>query len=146
VAIGGILAGVDHVEIVRRAFAAAFRPDPDWVALAEFYAADHVMVTRTDAVDGGEWIGAAGYRDWLRSTEEGIEWHSTIGEVTEIDADRVLALVPTTIRGRQSDLDLGEHQLAALVTLRDGKLVRTDMFASIDDARAAAGVARPDSG
>jgi ketosteroid isomerase-like protein len=60
-------------------------------------------------------------------------------EVTEIDHQRVLAVLPTTIRGRQSGAAT-EQRLAAVVTVRERKVVRTEIFWSRAEALEAAGL------
>jgi hypothetical protein len=53
-----------------------------------------------------------------------------LAEVTEIDHQRVLAVTPTKFRGRQSGAET-EQRCASLVTVRDGKVVRTEVFSPL---------------
>jgi ketosteroid isomerase-like protein len=57
----------------------------------------------------------------------------------EIDHERVLAVTPTKFRGRQSGAET-EQRIAAVVTVREGKVVRTELFLSPEQAREAAGL------
>ena len=68
-----------------------------------------------------------------------MEWEVTLAGVTEIDHDRVLAVMPTKFRGRQSGAKT-EQRIAAVVTMREGKVVRTELFQSPEHAREAAGL------
>ena len=73
---------------------------------------------------GGSVRGAQGYREWLTSISETLEWEVKLAEITEIDHERVLAVTPTKFRGRQSGAET-EQRIAAVVTVREGKVVRT---------------------
>jgi ketosteroid isomerase-like protein len=60
-------------------------------------------------------------------------------EVTEIDHQRVLAVLSTKVRGRQSGAAT-EQRLAAVLTAREGKVVRTQLYGSPEKALEAAGL------
>jgi ketosteroid isomerase-like protein len=131
----------ENVEIVREAIGAALRrPKPDWDRMNELFHPDHEFLSRFEKGLGGRvGRGAQGYRDWLAHTAEMIEWETRLGDVTNIDDERVLAMTPTKIRGRQSGAE-SEQPLASIVTVRDGKVVRTEAFGSKDEALKAAGL------
>lgn len=59
----------------------------------------------------------------------------------EIDEDRVLAIMPSSIRGKSSGVKLEEQAFAAIVTARDGKIIRTEVYSSPEAALEAAGLA-----
>jgi ketosteroid isomerase-like protein len=128
----------ENAAIVRRALEAATRkPKPDFDTMNALFHPEHEYFSGQEALEGGVRRGARGYRDWLVGTEEDFEWHTTVEEVTAIDEDRVLAVVPTifhTPRGVSL-----EQRMGALVTVRDGKVVRTEIFQSPQDALEAAG-------
>jgi hypothetical protein len=54
--------------------------------------------------------------------------------VTEIDTDRVLAITPTIFRGKSSGVVLREERVAGIVTVRAGKIVRTELYRSPEQA------------
>jgi ketosteroid isomerase-like protein len=60
--------------------------------------------------------------------------------VTEIDDDRVLAIIPTRTHGKSSGVTLDEQRAACFVTVRGGKIVRTEVYPSPEEALEAAGV------
>ena len=127
----------ENVEVVRRAIEATLRrPDPDWETINALYHRDHEFLPRDVGLEGSR-RGARGYRDWLISATETIEWEGTLAEVTEIDEERVLAVTPTKFRGRQSGAET-EQRNASLVTVREGKVVRTEVFQSPEQALEAA--------
>ncbi|HEX2466773.1 MAG TPA: nuclear transport factor 2 family protein [Solirubrobacterales bacterium] len=64
-----------------------------------------------------------------------------IDELTELDDDRVLALLTFTGKGRSGGEEV-TVQYAHLCTFRDGQVARIDSFADWDEARDAAGLPR----
>jgi len=132
----------DNAEIVRRGMEAANRrPKPDFATINDVYHPDHELVTRMSAaLEGGSQRGVRGYREYLRNTEETVQPESRLEQVTEIDTDRVLAIVPTRLQGKSSGVTLPEQRLASIVTVRDGKIVRTEVYSSPEEALKAAGL------
>lgn len=127
------------IEIVRRAMQAAMRqPEPDYAALDELYHPDHELVSIVDALEGGVHHGARGYRDWLRNTRQTLPWESTLDEIREIGPSRLLVITPTRSWGRSSGIVLDEQRLACIVTVREGKIVRTEVYQSAERALQAA--------
>ncbi len=61
-------------------------------------------------------------------------------KVTEIDDDRVLAITPTRFRGKSSGVILEEERIGHIVTVRGGKVIRTEAFSSPEEALEAAGL------
>jgi hypothetical protein len=110
-----------NVEIVRRGIEAAIRrPEPDFATINDLYHPDHVL----------------SYRDWLLSTRDSIEWEQRLDQVTEIDKDRVLAITPGSIRGKSSGIALKEERWASVVTVRGGRIIRTEVYSSPEEALA----------
>jgi ketosteroid isomerase-like protein len=130
-----------NVEIVRRGVEAAIRrPKPDFATVNELYHPDHVLISRMNAIEGGSHIGARGYRDWLLSSRDAVEWEQRLDQVTEIDKNRVLAITPGSIRGKSSGIALEEEWWASVVTVRGGKIIRTEVYSSPEEALKAVGV------
>jgi ketosteroid isomerase-like protein len=131
----------ENVEIVRAAIEAALRtPSPDWETVNALYHPDHEFLPRDVELEGGGGRqGARGYREWLSSASETVEWEGTLAEVTEIDDERVLAVTPTKFRGKRSGVETEQRQ-ASVVTVREGKVVRTEVFRSREQALEAAGL------
>jgi ketosteroid isomerase-like protein len=131
----------ENVEIVRKGLEAAFRrPKPDFAKINALYDPAHELISRRDALEGGSRHGARGYRDWLRDSEELLPWQSRLEEVTEIDDDRVLAVVPTRNTGTSSGVVVNQR-LAMVVTVAGGRIVRTEVFGSRAEALNAVGLA-----
>ncbi len=130
----------ESVELVRAAIEATMRrPNPDWETMNALFHPDHEFLPRDVGVVGGGVRGAQGYRKWLTNISETMEWEVTLARVTEIDHERVLAVMPTKFRGRQSGAET-EQRIAAVVTVREGKVVRTEPFQSPEHALESAGL------
>jgi ketosteroid isomerase-like protein len=124
----------ENIELVRRGLEAAFRrPEPDFATLNAVYDPDHEFVSRSEALEGGTRRGARGFRDWMRDLSEAIDWESHVEAVMDIDHDRVLAITPTRIRGKTSGADV-QHRAGCIVTVRYGKIIRTEAFSSPEEA------------
>ena len=126
----------ENVEIVRRGIEAAIRmPKPDFATLNALYHPDHEFVSVVDStLEGGVHHGMSGYRDWLLGVEETVQSRSRLERVTEIDEERVLAIAPTRHKGRSSGVALDEERMACIVTVRDGKIIRTEVYPSAEQA------------
>ena len=132
----------ENVEIAQAAIQAVLRrPKPDYKAMNALFHPDHEYLSALERGFGGSGShrGAQGWREWQTSVAETIEWEMMLEEVTEIDHQRVLAVLLTTIRGRQSGAAT-EQRLAAVVTVRERKVVRTEIFWSRAEALEAAGL------
>jgi len=114
--------------------AAIRRPEPDYATLNELYDPHHELVSRMSELEGGGHRGARGFHAFLLASEEALPWESTLGEVEEIDSCTCLVILPTRHHGASSGIVLEEQPLAGLVTVRDGKIVRTEVFPSRERA------------
>jgi ketosteroid isomerase-like protein len=140
----------ENVEIVRRALAAmiiaqanrrrdgSFREGDTAAAFALLHA-DHELVPYMTSLEGTSFRGEHGYREWLDRLDEAWEsWEAVPAEVREIDNARVLVTYRFTARSR-----LGvpiDEQSAWIITVRNGRLARTEAYSSIRDALKAAGL------
>ena len=131
----------ENVETVRRAFQAAFRkPKPDFDTMNALYRSDHQFVSLIQRIEGGVAEGGRGYRDWLAENDASWEWWDVkLDQVRSIDGDQVL--VDSTFSGlsKRGHVPV-EQSSTALVTLRDGKIARTALYSSAEQALEAAGL------
>jgi ketosteroid isomerase-like protein len=125
----------ENVEIVRRGLDAAFRrPKPDFATVNDLFEPDHEFVSHTSGAEGRIFQGARGFREWLTNMGEAWEsWVNELEQVTHIDKDRVLAIRSFRSRGKASGVAL-EQRVASIVTVRGGKIVRTENYPSSDEA------------
>jgi ketosteroid isomerase-like protein len=135
-----------NVEIVRRGIEAAIRrPNPDFTTMNELYHPDHEFISLVDtALEGGSHRGMDGYRAWLRGIEETVQPRSRVEQVREIDQDLVLAITPSRHAGSSSGVALEEERVASIVTVREGKIIRTEVYASPEEALKAVGLEQQD--
>ena len=129
----------DAVEIARRAYEAGTRrPKPDFATVNALYDPDHELVTPLSRLEGTIYKGAAGFREWLGSRPE--DWESLtfrVDDARAIDAERVLLVATFTGRGRRGGVEVEQEQ-GLVVTVRDGRVVRTDAYNSVEEAISAA--------
>jgi ketosteroid isomerase-like protein len=133
----------ENVEIVRLAIEAAIRrPKPDFAAMNALYHPDHEWISLLERLDGGTRRGAEGYDSWRQDAVQAAAGFETrIEQITVIDEDRLLVVMPTRFRFDLSGVELDEQRLACLVTVHGGKVVRTVAYNSVPEALEAAGVA-----
>jgi ketosteroid isomerase-like protein len=132
----------ENVEIARCGIEAAIRrPEPDFDTLNRLFHPEHEFISVVGSnLEGGSHRGMSGYRHWLASAEETLQSRPRLERVAEIDEERVLAIVPTRHAGRSSGIPLDEERMAAVLTLRDGRIVRTEVYRSRDEALKAVGL------
>jgi ketosteroid isomerase-like protein len=130
----------ENVELVRQA-AAAF-------AAGDMEDAATLLDPRVELYPPAEdpdvkpvYIGPEGARIWLENwLEAWEEFEFRLDEV--IDAgDRVVVVFSQRGRGKTSGVEI-ENQLAAVATLREGKVVRAAVYLDIDEALEVAGIER----
>ncbi len=130
----------ENVEIVRRAFEAVLRqPKPDWDIIRVLYHPDHELVSMVDQLEGGVAEGGQGYRDWRASIDETWErWEGKLEQVRGIDRDRVLVDCTFTGISKLGGVPV-EEAITTIVTVREGKIGRSEVFVSREEALKAAG-------
>ena len=130
----------ENVEVVRRAAEAVFRrPKPDFETINKLFHPEHEFVSVTSALEGRSWRGGFGFRDFLTSFGESMEWTGEVESATELDPERVLLVAVVTTRGKSSDVGLSDRRWVVM-TVREGKVVRTETYPSRGDALEAVGL------
>jgi ketosteroid isomerase-like protein len=132
-----------NVEIVRRAWEAAMRrPQPDFATVNALYDPAHELVP---VVEGGTLRGAQGFREWLSGMNETLDsWDATAEEVMAIDDARVMLVWAVSVRGRSSGAAAAMRG-AAIVTVREGKVIRTESYSTREQALEAVGPSEQDA-
>jgi ketosteroid isomerase-like protein len=132
-----------NLELVRRAFEAMTRsPKPDFATVNALYHPEHEFVSIPSRLNGASQRGARGAREWLTAlgeTWQSYEWD--LEEVSELDDYRVLLVAVMKARTRHAGLPL-EQRLWCVVTVREGKLTRTETHLSRQEALNAVGEGR----
>ena len=131
----------ENVEIVRRAIEAVLRqPKPDWETISVLYHTDHELVSMVEQLEGGAAEGGRGYRDWRASIDETWErWEGKLERVRSIDRDRVLVYATFAGISRLGGVPV-EEATTTIVTVREGKIARSEVFVSREEALEAAGL------
>jgi ketosteroid isomerase-like protein len=126
---------------VRRAYdAARRRPKPDFATIYALYHPDHELISIASRVEGRSFVGAEGFREVLRAYDETWEsWGIDVEQMRSVDAERVLIVGVARATGLRSGVGI-EQRFGQLVTVRDHKVVRTEIFSSPEAALAAAGL------
>jgi ketosteroid isomerase-like protein len=130
---------LENVQVVRDQFAAT--NERDFPRAMAHYAEDVVLVVDRDAFlssgtfEGREAVGQY-FGDWLRTFEPGYRFE--IEEARDL-GDVVLLVASHRGRGRTSGVDV-HGQTGYLYTVRDGRIVRAEIYAGRAEALAAAGL------
>ena len=130
----------ENVEIARRAFEAAGRqPKPDFDTVNALFHPDHELVSLV-SFRRGELQGAEGFRDFLTSMDEAYgSWEMEIEEARALDEERVLLVMRVRAEGKRSGVPV-EQQIAIVMTIREGRVVRSETYPSAAEALEAAGL------
>ena len=129
-----------NVDVVQAAFAAFLRDD--WPALLELIARDIVVTQFPDQLDVRDYHGHEGVQsvmaDWIGTWED---YSIELLSAREIGG-LVLATAFQRGRGKSSGAPM-EAEVAFVFTIRDGAIVRWQMFSSEREALEAIGRAEP---
>jgi ketosteroid isomerase-like protein len=128
-----------NVDVVRAQFAAT--NERDFERAMGLYADDVVLVVQADAfLQGGTFEGrdAVGgwFGDWLRTFEPGYRFE--IDETRDLGGGVVFLAATHRGRGRASGVEV-VGRTGYLYTVRDGKIVRAELFRTPEEALNAAG-------
>ena len=131
----------DDVEIACRACEAAWqRPKPDVETLNEVADPDHMMFPIQSLVEGGGYRGAEGFRRRLASWSEmfGEDWESTVEDAASGGPGKVLVTGRIKFTGAGGGVPVDQRFWVAM-TLRDAKLIRSEVHTEHERALAALG-------
>ena len=134
----------EHVDIARRAYEAGTRRPPDLAIVNALYHFDHELITPLSRLEGTTYRGKAGFREWFSSREE--DWDELkfqLEAAVGVDDERVLVAARFTARGKRGGVRIEELQ-GLVMTVREGRVVRTEAFNTVEEAVAAACVTDAD--
>jgi ketosteroid isomerase-like protein len=128
----------ENVEIVRAVIDGWLRGDP---ATLEFLSEDVVYVAPPDMprVSGGTYRGHPGVLQWVVDWRQGWSDYELDIERIEDLGDQVLTIERNRATGKRSQVPV-DMQTVHLWTLRDGKVVRWQGYASPEEALEAVGL------
>jgi ketosteroid isomerase-like protein len=128
----------ENVEIVRRAFNAALSRPPDWPTVNELFDPRHELIQLSDFVEGA-YVGAKGFREWQAAADQAGEWRAEIGELRALPDGRVALQFVFRLTGGRSGAET-ERRMGMVVSIRHGKVQRTETFSRWDEALKAVGL------
>jgi ketosteroid isomerase-like protein len=130
----------ENVELVRRAWAAAWSRPPDWARLAALYHPDHVFESDYGGVNNTAYRGASGFEEFLADQGETWgDWRHALDGVIDTGGDAVVIEARLIARGKHSAVAV-EERYGVVVTVVDGRIVRTRAFISVQEALKAVGL------
>jgi ketosteroid isomerase-like protein len=131
----------ENVEIVRREARAWQRDDFEaWLSFIDPDVEWLTAVERGLGLAGNVFRGHAEMRElWDLWRTEVEEFWSETDEIRDLGDERVLRLAHMRFRGRASGI-LVESQLALVITLRDGRIIRSEDYLSHKEALKAVGL------
>ena len=131
----------ENMEIVRRCSAAWQRDDFEaWLSFIDPGVEWLSAIERGLGLAGTVFRGHEGMREFWDLWRTEVEEFWTGGdEIRDLGDERVLRLAQMRFRGRASGI-LAESQLALVITLRDGKIVRSEDYLSPAEALKAVGL------
>ncbi|HEX2436449.1 MAG TPA: nuclear transport factor 2 family protein [Solirubrobacterales bacterium] len=129
----------ENVELVKRGFDAFAREG--WRALLPFLHPEFEAITSPDvAMEPDTYRGTEGVRRYFESFEDAMEDIRFVTEGEFIDAgDKVVVPFRLAARGKETGIEV-EQPAVQVWTLKDGKAVRVEVFASREQAFEAAGL------
>jgi ketosteroid isomerase-like protein len=133
----------ENQEIVRRAWEAATRrPKPDSTIVNALYQPDHELISPLSRLEGTTFIGAQGFGAWLTGVgKDWVSWESSFERATDVDEDRVLLTYRFIARSKRGGVPI-EQRNALVVTVRGGKVTRTEAYSSLEQALEAVGLSK----
>ena len=104
---------------------------------------DAEFVPITAAMEGVEYCGHEGIRQFMKDLEEHWEFFETVQEEWRDLGDRVVATGYWHARGRASGVEMDRQPAVWLAYVRDGKIARWRTYTNVGEGLAAAGVDPP---
>jgi ketosteroid isomerase-like protein len=96
--------------------------------------------TPISSTRGTPYRGYDGVRQWLSDIGDQFEqWSGNVDEFLDLGDGRVLCLGQLHLRGRGSGVEF-DQEMAWLLTLRDGRYLRYEVFTGHEEGRRAAGL------
>lgn len=123
----------EELELVTRAVrAATARPRPDFATINEIFHPDHVFVPVTGQIDAKEYQGGRGYQQFLRqelgnvgARDAALSWEANFEGAVDAGNHKVITVSSVRLQGSASGVEF-EQRLWVVMTVRDGRIVRTE--------------------
>jgi ketosteroid isomerase-like protein len=130
---------MDNVEVIRQFLEAVNRADVEGMTALMHDDAEFVPILA--AMEGVEYSGHAGVRQFIKDLFEHWEFFETVQEEWQDLGDRVVAIGSWHARGKASGVEIENQPAVWLAHVRDGRIVRWRTYTDIDQGLAEAGIA-----
>jgi ketosteroid isomerase-like protein len=138
----------ENIELASRAMrAVSARPKPDFATVNEVFHPDHVFVPVQGQLEGEEYRGARGSQQFFRTSgvqgeasDAPLSWVATDLEgAVDVGNRKVLLVTNASYRGSASGIEF-EQRNWVVMTVRDGRISRTEVYADPAAALQAVGL------
>jgi ketosteroid isomerase-like protein len=138
----------ENIELASRAMrAVSARPKPDFETVNEVFHPDHVFVPVQGQLEGEEYRGARGSQQFFRTSgvqgeasDAPLSWVATDLEgAVDVGNRKVLLVTNASYRGSASGIEF-EQRNWVVMTVRDGRISRTEVYADPAAALEAVGL------
>jgi ketosteroid isomerase-like protein len=138
----------ENIELASRAMrAVSARPKPDFATVNEVFHPDHVFVPVQGQLEGEEYRGARGSQQFFRTSgvqgeasDAPLSWVATDLEgAVDVGNRKVLLVTNASYRGSASGIEF-EQRNWVVMTVRDGRISRTEVYADPAAALEAVGL------
>ncbi len=132
----------ENVEVVRRLHDADARRDSEALLLLydEDVELDYSRIPHAEVIGRGLYRGHEGLRSWYRDWFEAWESFEQVCEELIDAGEEVISVLRQRGRGRASGAEVELRQVAAVWTIREGKITRLVAFPSREEALEAVGL------
>jgi ketosteroid isomerase-like protein len=137
----------EELELVTRAMrAVSARPKPDFATMNEVFHPDHVFVPVFGQIEGAEYHGARGSQEFFRevlpspdtkTSDAAMSGESDFEGAIDVGNHKVIAVHTGRYRGTASGVEV-EQRLWTVMTVRNGRISRSEVFHDPTDALRAA--------
>jgi ketosteroid isomerase-like protein len=129
---------LDNVTVIRQFLDATTRRDVD--GMMALMQVDARFVPITAAMEGVEYCGHDGIRQFMKDLTDHWEFFDTVQEEWHDLGDRVVAIGRWHARGRGSGVEIDGQPAVWLASVRDGKIARWRTYTNVAEGLAAAGI------
>ncbi len=133
-----------NVEVITQFLEATSRRDIDGMTALMHVDAEFVPITA--AMEGVEYCGHAGIRQFVEDLTEHWEFFETVQEEWHDLGDRVVTIGRWHARGRGSGIEIEDQPAVWLAYVRDGKIVRWRTYTNVAEGIEAADIDSPTPG
>ena len=143
----------EELELATRAIrAVSARPKPDFATMNEVFHPDHVFIPVFRQLEGEEFHGARGAQQFFKRlgvhtepSDAPVSWEgSDFGGAVDLGNHKVLVVTNARFQGSASGIEF-KQRMWSVMTVRDGRIARTEVYTDPAEALEAVGPSDQDS-